>query len=240
MATREQLIQQIRILGRGSRGAPPAILDLPDPALYEVFEQLQRGLSSRAVARHLRYTGLMQGSENSLQQSVSLFRKRIATLLVLTPSQSLLPSSPVRLPADLDSLPQAELLSGVREIERSYRVALMQALEIAASPGGRLAEDLPKHIKAYNEVVATRAKLEEMNLKAPAVTPDDREFDARADRVWEWLTDNGKDSDKLVKAANIFLQKAEARIVELEQDANGEWQKVPNQRPGRVNSSDPH
>jgi hypothetical protein len=240
MATREQLIQQIRILGRGSRGAPPAILDLSDPDLYEVFEQLQRGLSSRAVARHLRFSGLMQGSENSLQQSVSLFRKRIATLMVSNPSQCPLPSTPVRLPADLDSLPHDELLSGVRDIERSYRTVIKQALQIATSSAGRLAEDLPKHIKAYNEVVATRAKLEQMNLKTPSVTPDDREFEERANRVLEFYADNEEDADKMVKAANIFLQKAEARIIELKQDTNGEWQKMPNQRPGRMNSGYPH
>ncbi len=238
MATREQLIQQIRILGRGSRGAPPAILDLSDPALYEVFEHLQRGLSSRAVARHLRFAGLMQGSENSLQQSVSLFRKRVATLLVSNSSQSPLPSSPVRLPADLDSLPHDEILSGVRDIERSYREAIKRALETATSASGRLNEDLPKHIKAYDALVSTRTRLEQATPKTNSVCQEDREFEERANRVWEFYTDNGKDGDRLVKAAKIFLQKAEAKIIELEQDANGEWQKVPNQRPGRMNSSD--
>jgi hypothetical protein len=132
------------------------------------------------------------------------------------------------------------MLSAVRDIERAYRDVIRRALETATSASGRLNEDLPKHIKAYDALVSTRAKLEQARPpKTNSVSQEDREFDARADRVWEWLTDNGKDSDKLVKAANIFLQKAEARIVELEQDANGEWQEVPNRRPGRMDSSDP-
>ena len=43
MISRNELLKQIRILGKGTRGAPPSILELADSALYEVFEQLKRG-----------------------------------------------------------------------------------------------------------------------------------------------------------------------------------------------------
>ncbi len=80
MSGQNKILDQIRVMGRGTRGSAPAILELPDASLYEVFLQMQRGLSNRSIARHLRKCG-MSGSENSLQQSVSLFRKRIAPLL---------------------------------------------------------------------------------------------------------------------------------------------------------------
>ncbi len=69
MSGRDELLKQIKIMGKGTRGPIPAILELPDSTLYDIIEQMKRGLSNRAIARHLRKCG-MKGSEHSLQQAV--------------------------------------------------------------------------------------------------------------------------------------------------------------------------
>src|SRR5512139_2851180 len=126
MSGRDELLKQIKIMGKGTRGSTPAILELPDAALYEVFEQMQRGLSSRAIARFLRKSG-MKGSENSLQQTLSLFRKRIAPLLGEESATPTLPQAVVKLPAEVSSLPPDEMLSTVRDIVKAYGESIRQA-----------------------------------------------------------------------------------------------------------------
>ncbi len=39
MTNQAELLKQVRVVGRGTRGAAPSILELPDADLYEVFQQ---------------------------------------------------------------------------------------------------------------------------------------------------------------------------------------------------------
>ncbi len=164
MPGREEILKQLRILGKGTRGASPAILELADDTLYEVFEQLKRGLSCRAVARYLRSIG-MKGSENSLQQSVSLFRKRIEPLLAEETAMPSLPQAPVKIPPEVSVLPPDEMLSTVRDIVRNYGESIRQVTEAAVRKGTPIGEDLAKHIKSYSTLVATRVRLEQTVMK---------------------------------------------------------------------------
>jgi hypothetical protein len=233
MSGREELLKQIRYLGRGTRGAPPAILELPDAALYELFLQMQRRVSNRAIARYLRKTG-MKGSENSLQQTLSLFRKRIAPLLGEESASQSLPQAALKIPAEVSSLPADEMLSTVTDIVKAYGESIRQATVAAAKNGTPLSEDLAKHIKSYSGLVATQARLEQTVMKSrPVALTEDPSFEERANRAWEQLTDNGRDTDSMAKMVDKFLMRLEKKCIQLEQDSNGEWVEAPPQRPGR-------
>src|SRR5208283_2695618 len=155
MTSRDELLKQIRNIGRGTRGNPPAILQLPDATLYEVFEQMQRGLSNRAIARYLRKTG-MKGSENSLQQTLSLFRKRIAPLLGEESATPSLPQVALKLPAEVSCLPPDEILSTATDIVSAYGEWIRRETVAAVKNGTPLGEDMAKHVKAYSAAVATK------------------------------------------------------------------------------------
>jgi hypothetical protein len=233
MSGRDEIVKQIRIMGKGTRGAPPAILELPDSALYEVFQQMQRGLSNRAIARHLRQFG-MSGSENSLQQSVSLLRKRIALLLDREAPVQSLPQTALKLLAEVSSLPPSEMLSTVTDIVNNYGECMRQLTKSAAESGTAITEDLSKHAKAYAALVATKTRLEQSVMKSrPVETPEDPVSQERADKIWSYVTDNGRDTHKMAKAADLFIKKLEGKIVYLEQDATGEWREATGKRPGR-------
>ncbi len=196
MTSWEEILKRIRFLGKGTRGASPAILDLADDTLYEVFEALKRGLTCRAVARYLRSIG-MKGSENSLQQSVSLFRQRIAPLLAEETATPSLPAAPVKIPPEVSVLPPDEMLSDVRAIVRNYGESIRQVTEAAVRKGTPIGEDLSKHVKAYRGLVATKARLEQTVMKdRPVELPEDKSFQEQADRAHEYLTSIGWDGDK--------------------------------------------
>src|SRR5208283_2971180 len=131
MTSRDELLKQIRNIGRGTRGNPPAILQLPDATLYEVFEQMERGLSNRAIARFLRKSG-MSGSENSLQQTLSLFRKRIAPLLGAESAPPSLLQAALKIPAEVSTLPTDDMLSTVRDIVKAYGESIRRVTKAAA------------------------------------------------------------------------------------------------------------
>jgi hypothetical protein len=233
MPGRDELLKQIRIVGRGTRGAPPAILELPDSGLSEVFEQMQRGLSNRSIARHLRKIGMI-GSENSLQQSVSLLRKRIVPLLNREAPVQSLPSCALKLPAEVSCLPPNEMPSTVTDIVKSYGECIRQLTEAAAENGAMISEDVSKHVKAYSALVATKARLEQTVMKSrPVETPENTVSKERADRVWNYVTDNGRDTHKMAKAAELFIKKLQEKLVYLEQDATGEWREATGKRPDR-------
>jgi hypothetical protein len=233
MSGRDELLKQIRIMGRGTRGAPPAILELPDSALYEMFLQMQRGMSNRSIARHLQKQG-MSGSENSLQQSVSLLRKRIAPLLDREAPVQSLPQTALKLPPEVSFLPPDQMLSTVTDIVNNYGESIRQLTEAAAESGTPITEDLSKHAKAYAALVATKTRLEQSVMKSrPVDLQEDLVSQERADRVWNYLTDNGRDTHKMAKAADKFIALLEAKCIALEQDATGEWREAAVKRPGR-------
>ncbi len=233
MSGREELLKQIKIMGRGTRGAAPAILELPDATLYEAFELLRRGMSSRAVARYLSKNG-MKGSENSLQQTLSLFRKRIAPLLGAESAPPSLPQAALKLPLEVSSLPPDDMLSTVRDIVKAYGESIRQATVAAVENGTPLSEDIAKHIKSYSGLVATQARLEATLTKSRPTGPlmEDRNFDALADRAHDYLSEDDL-GEKMIVAGQKFLLRLEKKCIQLEQDSKGEWQVAPTQRPGR-------
>ncbi len=191
---------------------------------------MKRGLSSRAIARFLRKSG-MNGSENSLQQTLSLFRKRIGPLLSGESAPPSLPRSPLKIPAEVSCLPADEMLSTVRDIVKAYGQGISQLAKAAAENGGAMTEDLSKHVKSYSALVATQARLEATVVKSrPVALTADPSFDELANRAHDYI---GSDGDKMVKASQKFLMRLEKKCIALEQDSNGEWVEAPRQRPGR-------
>ncbi|MGO9568545.1 MAG: hypothetical protein ACLP5H_13485 [Desulfomonilaceae bacterium] len=236
MPNREEILKQIRVMGRGTRGASPAIIGLADSALYQVFEQMLRGLSNRSIARHLRKCGLT-GSENSLQQSVSLFRKRIALLLSEESAPLSLPQAALKIPAEVSCLPADEMLSTVMDIVKAYGESIRQATVTAAKNGTPLSEDLSKHVKSYAALVATKARLEQTVMKqgGALVPPEDRSLDELSKSALDFIGDDG---DKMVKASQKFLLKLAEKCISLERGADGEWVEAPRHRPGRRGGSE--
>ncbi|MGO9121683.1 MAG: hypothetical protein ACLQPD_29250 [Desulfomonilaceae bacterium] len=239
MTSREEILKRIRFLGKGTRGASPAILGLADGTLWEVFEQLKRGLTCRAVARFLRSIG-MKASENSLQQSISLFRQRIAPLLTEESATPSLPAAPVKIPPEVSVQPPDEMLSTVRDIVRNYGESIRQVTEAAVRKGTPIGEDLSKHIKAYSTLVATKARLEQTVMKdRPVEPPQDKSFQEQADRAHEYLTSIGWDGDKMRKISERFLKRMADKCILLEKDrVTGEYHKVTG-RPKRTSNYDP-
>jgi hypothetical protein len=232
MSVREELLKQIRIMGRGTRGSPPAILELPDSTLYDIFKQMQRGLSNRAIGRFLRKYG-MSGSENSLQQTLSLFRKRIAPLLSRELSLQSLPQVALKMPAEVSSLPADEMLSTVTDIVKAYGESIRQATVAAAKSGTPISEDIAKHVKSYSGLVATKARLEASVVKSrPVALKEDPSFDELANRAHDYLSEDDL-GHKMVEASQKFLMRLEKKCIQFEQDSNGEWHEAPRQRPGR-------
>jgi hypothetical protein len=235
MSSREELLKQIRIMGRGTRGSTPAILQLPDSTLYDIFKQMQRGLSNRAIGRFLRKYG-MSGSENSLQQSVSLFRRRISPLLSEESAPPSLPQAVLKIPAEAYSLPPDDMLSTVTDIVKAYGESIRQATVSAANSGTPISEDIAKHVKAYSALVATQARLEATVVNSGSVTTTaDPSFEERANRAHEYI---GSDGEKMVKASQKFLMRLEKKCIQFEQDSSGEWVEAPTQRPGRRGDSE--
>ncbi|MGO9569519.1 MAG: hypothetical protein ACLP5H_18470 [Desulfomonilaceae bacterium] len=230
MTNRDELLKQIRLMGKGTRGAAPAILDLPDATLYGVFEQMQRGLSNRAIARYLRRSG-MKGSENSLQQTLSLFRKRIAPLLGEESATPSLPQAVVKLRAAVSSQPPDEILSTATDIVSAYGEWIKQETVAAVKNGTPLGEDMAKHVKAYSAAVATKARLEQTVVKQGGSIgpPEDRSFDELSKKALDFIGDDG---DKMVKASQKFLMRIEKKCVSLRRGADGEWVEAPTRRPG--------
>jgi hypothetical protein len=232
MTSRDERLKRIRSLARGTRGRPPAILELPDAIVCDIVEQMERKVSSRAIARFLRKNG-MKGSENSLQQTLSLFRKRIAPLLSGESATPSLPQAVVRIPADVSSLPPDDMLSTVRDIVKAYGESIRQATVTAAKNGTPLSEDTAKHVKAYSGLVATQARLEATVVKSRPVGPtEDRNFDDLANRAHDYLSENGL-GRKMVEASQKFLMRLEKKCISLEKDSTGEWVEAPTKRPGR-------
>jgi hypothetical protein len=233
MTSRDELLKRIRSLARGTRGRPPAILELPDATVCDIVEQMERKVSNRAIARFLRKNG-MSGSENSLQQTLSLFRKRIAPLLGRESAPPSLPQAALKIPSEVSCLPADEMLATVTDIVKNYGEVIRQQTEAAAHKGGTIGEDLAKHAKAYAALVTIQARLQATVVKSRPVGPtEDPSFKERADRAWEQITDNGRDTDSMGKIVDRFLMKLEKKCISLEQDSNGEWVEAPRQRPGR-------
>ncbi|MGO9120940.1 MAG: hypothetical protein ACLQPD_25435 [Desulfomonilaceae bacterium] len=231
MASPEQILERIRVLGRGRRGAHTGILHLPDSTLYEVFQQMQRGLSNRAIARHLLKCGA-GGTENSLQQTVSLLRKRIAPLLTKDSTTLPLPAAKLEIPAKVSPTAPDDTLNTLDDMIKFYGQAIRQATQSAAQKGTPLSEDLIKHIKAYDMLVARKARIEQNAIKDRAVEPDREDpddlrlLDLLANKVQEWLFDNG-DGEKMVRASKRFLARIAQKCIYLKKDpVTGEWYEV--------------
>jgi len=176
----------------------------------------------------------MKGSENSLQQTLSLFRKRIAPLMGTESTPPFLPRSLVKLTAEAYSLPPDETLSTVTDIVKAYGESIRKATVTAAKNDTPLSEDIAKHIKSYSGLVATQARLQATVMKSRPVGPaEDPSFKERADRAWEQLTDGGRDTHTMAEVADKFLMRLDKKCIQLEQNSNGEWVEAPRQRPGR-------
>jgi hypothetical protein len=112
----------------------------------------------------------------------------------------------MKLPAEVSSLPPDEMLSTVGAVVKAYGESIRQLTKAAAENGAAITEDLSKHVKAYSALVATKARLEQTLMKSRPVGPTgDPSFEERANRVWEQLTDNGRDSHAMAIAATKFL-----------------------------------
>ncbi len=155
----------------------------------------------------------MKGSENSLQQTLSLFRKRIAPIMGTESTPPFLPRSLVKLTAEAYSLPPDETLSTVTDIVKAYGESIRKATVTAAKNDTPLSEDIAKHIKSYSGLVATQARLQATVMKSRPVGPaEDASFKERADRAWEQLTDGGRDTHTMAEVADKFLMRLEKNV----------------------------
>lgn len=206
-----RIVRQIRHLVGGTRGAQMAMLKLPDEALYALYLQLRNGVGNRACARYLQKEFQVVGAENSLQQSIGTFKKRIAPLLKTE-------RYPV---AGRDTGQTAgqrggQTLSKLQEIEERYGFMVLEALD-KAERTGVIPPDLHKHVNALTKFSKMRSQVEENVVRE--VLPEgiwpEEELERRADKAWVYLTDNGADAYKMSRAAQKFLEGVEQKAFEL-------------------------
>ena len=218
--TQEKIVRQIRELARSSRGKSLSLLSLNDEALYAAYYHLKNGAGNRATARLLQEKYLLATSENALQQAVGKLRKKIHSLL-RPESSSLAP-----LQVEAKSLPLDENLE---EIGKSYGQLIEEKISEARDTG-ILSPDLHKHVTALANLIKTRAQLgRELSLHetSRAEAQEFRDFSKRADRAHSYLTNNGQDTEKMIRAATEFIQGIEKKCVNLEiNKETGEYELV--------------
>jgi len=218
--TQEKIVSQIRELSRSSRGQTLSLLSLSDEALYAAYHHLKSGAGNRATARLLQEKYLVATSENALQQAVGKLKKKIHSLL-RPESNSLAP-----LQVEAKSL---RLDENLEEIGKSYGQLIEEKIS-EAKDTGILSPELHKHVTALANLVKTRAQVNrELSLHetSRAEALEIREFGKRADRAHSYLTNNGQDTEKMIRAATEFIQGIEKKCVNLEiNKETGEYELV--------------
>ena len=210
-----QIVSEIKQLAKSNRGSQLSLLQLSDDCLYQVFLQLKAGASNRSIARMLQTRYGVARSENSIQQGVSLLRKRIAPLL--NSQNTELPSTPIRAPRGLSDMPLDDALDMIDSILKSYGNAIKQVVEAADYNDGMLTEDVSKHIKAYSSLVGTKARLQKSEKRVPSSEYIDKtEFERRSNLVLEKYVKD--DSSKMIRSADKLLKALEAKCVTMELD----------------------
>ena len=89
--------------------------------------------------------------------------------------------------------------------------------------GTPLSENLAKQVKAYDILVARKARLEQTVMKEAPVKPtgedpeDLRSLEALANKLHDWLVADG-DGDEIVKASKRFLARLAEHCIQVEKD----------------------
>ena len=219
-----QIISEIRQLAKSNRGKDLGLLQLSDDCLYQIYIQLRAGASNRSIARLLQSRYGVASSENSIQQAVSLLRKRIAPLL--NSQNTELPSTPIRVPRGLSDMPIDDAIDTIDSILKSYGSAIKQVVEAADYNDGMLTEDVSKHVKAYSSLVGTKARLQKSEKRVPSSDyVDNAQFERRSKLVLEeYVKDDGS---KMIRSADKLLKALEAKCVTMELDEeSGRYERV--------------
>jgi len=215
--TQEKVVSQIRELARGSRGKSLSLLGLSDEALYAAYHHLKNGAGNRATARLLQEKYLVATSENALQQAVGKLKKKIHSLL--RPESSSLQVEAKSLPLD----------ENLEEIGKSYGQLIKEKIS-EAKDTGILSPDLHKHVTALANLVKMRTQVNrELSLheSSRAEALEIKEFGKRADRAHAYLTSNGQDTEKMIRAATEFIQGIEKKCINLQiNKETGEYELV--------------
>jgi hypothetical protein len=210
-----QIISEIRQLAKSNRGKDLGLLQLSDDCLYQIYLQLRAGASNRSIARMLQTRHGVARSENSIQQAVSLLKKRIAPLL--NSQNTELPSTPIRVPRGLSDMPLNDAIDTIDSILKSYGNAIKQLVEAADYNDGMLTEDVSKHVKAYSSLVGTKARLQKSEKRVPSNDYIDiAAFERRSKLVLENYI--GNDGSKMIRSADKLLKALEAKCVTMEMD----------------------
>ncbi len=222
--SRLQIISEIKRLGKSKRGKDLGLLQFPDDCLFQIYLQLKAGAGNRSIARMLQTRYGVARSENSIQQAVSLLRKRIAPLLDSQNTE--LPSTPIRVPNGLSDMPLDDALDMIDSILKSYGSAIKQVVEAADYNDGMLTEDVSKHVKAYSSLVGVKARLQKSEKRVPSSDyVDNTQFERRSKLVLDNFV--GDDGEKMVRSADKLLKVLETRCVTMELDPEtGEYEKV--------------
>lgn len=222
--SQSQIISEIKRLAKSNRGSQLSLLQLTDECLYQTYLQLKAGASNRSIARMLQTRYGVARSENSIQQAVSLLRKRIAPLL--NARNTGLPSTPITAPPGLSDMPIDDALDMIDSILKSYGSAIKQVVEDADYNDGMLTEDVSKHIKAYSSLVGTKARLQKSEQRVPSSDyVDNAQFERRSKLVLDKFV--GNDGSKMIRSADKLLKALEAKCVTMELDEeSGRYERV--------------
>lgn len=214
--TRENIVRKIRQLAAGARGQPSSLLALSDEILYAAYYQMKNGAGNRATARFLQQEYGLSTSENSLQQAIGKLRKKISSLLQPESISGLMDVYAYDKREFLSS-PAERQLEELEELEKSYSQLVQQTISYARE-SGILPTDLHKHVTALTTLKKTRAQLKK-DLLAQGTNGDSslylEDFERRADRMHAFITNNGQDSEKMIRVANQFILELEKKAITL-------------------------
>lgn len=209
----KQLLQEIREAAAVEGKEQPILAKLPDKDLAFLFSQVKNGAGNRAIARALRGRLSLTGSENSLAQSIGKFRARVGYLFKQR-SNSDLPSRLRKLCKEVAENSEEDL-ELIEQIEKDYGNLINERIAEAREQG-TLPMDLHKHVQSLATLRKTRQRLEKEAKDSFLIPPRDAEFEKRANAVHDAFV--GSDGEKMIRAANLFLEKAQKFCVTMEFD----------------------
>jgi hypothetical protein len=224
MNEKNHILKQLRAAGvKGKQ--KPFVASLPDDDLFYVFTQLQNGSSNRSIARALIYRSVVEGSENSVAQSIGKMKRRIEPLLRRAACSEISLPSPGKIMKSIDGLEPDIQLERIRRIEKTYGELIQQMID-ECEDSALLPLDFPKHVTSLSTLVKIRMRMEEKAPKRARPQPiSDAQFEADADYAMRNFVRN--DGDKMIRMAQKFLDLIKEHEVELEYDENtGQYEHV--------------
>lgn len=197
---------------------------LKDNELFELFIKIKNGESARAIARHAQTVWKVgqKSSIHSVSQGVLKFRERISHLLLFPSSATDEANAPV-FPSTCD---EDGPLETMENIAREYEARIKRMIAEEKETGVKyphLNRDL-QALGSLRKAILRQSEWETIHedpLKRKKYERMEQTVDRRFNRLMENLGEDGR--DRMIRAANRFLELIEQKSVPLYQKEDGTY-----------------